>query len=202
MSHLVVGKFPNGRIAFQSRNLRGLINYARKYGITKVELGDSTDRRGLYHAEFGNGVICESDFADPSIMLGFFLGRRTVAMIECDRHVFNQGSAMGRINIPFLSPIGRDVAPCDSDHGSQPLIVTQPNTSLTVPSNHESNTPMPDMALSLENGKHLSIIHSNRPDIVLLGFVGPRGAVSGTVELTKAEALQAADLLKQEADRT
>lgn len=105
---MVTGKHPDGRVAFTSRNLRGLIDYARKHGIAKVTLGECISGDGLYEAQFGNGVICKDSFADPRIMLGFFLGRGAVEVIECERTVFNKGSAMGRINVVFMPPLGRD----------------------------------------------------------------------------------------------
>jgi hypothetical protein len=59
-------------------------------------------------AEFSNGAICRDSFADRAIMLGFFLSRGCVAEVECERTVFNRGTAMGNINVPFMSPIGRE----------------------------------------------------------------------------------------------
>lgn len=102
------GHFPSGKVAFQSRNLAGLIRYGRKHGIVRAELGDCTTGRGLYRVEFTNGVTARGDFASPRVMLGFFLGRGFVSEIECDRTVFNKGAAMGRITLPFMAAIGRD----------------------------------------------------------------------------------------------
>jgi hypothetical protein len=107
----VTGYFPSGIQAFTSRNLRGLIDYGRKHGITKVTLGDCTSGDGLYRAEFSNGVVCNGSFASPSVMLGFFLGRGFVSVIDCERHVFNQGVSMGRITLPFMCSIDRDGTP-------------------------------------------------------------------------------------------
>jgi hypothetical protein len=104
----VSGYFPSGIRAFTSRNLRGLIDYGRKHGIVKVSLGDCISGDGLYRAEFGNGVVCSGSFASPSVMLGFFLGRSFVDVIECERIVFNKGAAMGHIRLPFMCDIGRD----------------------------------------------------------------------------------------------
>jgi len=58
---------------------------------------------------------------------------------------------------------------------------------------------MTDIALTLEN-KLLSILSSNQPGRLFLGFVGPRGAVFGTVHLTPAEARAASRALLASAD--
>ena len=105
---LLRGYFPDGKIAFQSHNLAGLIRYGRKHGITRAELGDCITGRGLYRVEFTNGAVAKGDFASQSVMLGFFLGRTFVQTIECDRTVFNKGAAMGRLSLPFMTDIGRD----------------------------------------------------------------------------------------------
>lgn len=98
-----IGYHPDGKIAFQSQNLRGLIVYGRKHGVTRADLGDCISGDGLYTVHFSNGA-----FADPRVMLGFFLGRGFISQIECDRTVFNKGAALGRIYLPFMCPIGRD----------------------------------------------------------------------------------------------
>ena len=103
-----IGHFPDGKIAFRSQNLRGLITYGRKHGIKLAELGDCISGDGLYTVTFHNGVTCKGAFASPSVMLGFFLGREFVDAIDCDRIVFNNGAAMGRITLPFMTDIGRD----------------------------------------------------------------------------------------------
>lgn len=108
MSERVIGYFPDGKIAFQSQNLRGLITYGRKHGIVCAELGDCISGDGLYKVTFSNGVVCKGTFADPSVMLGFFLGRSFITQIECDRIVFNKGTAMGNVCVPFMCDIGRD----------------------------------------------------------------------------------------------
>jgi hypothetical protein len=105
---MTIGLFPDGKVAFQSQNLRGLIRYGCKHGITRADLGDCISGDGLYTVTFGNGVTSKGTFSDPRIMLGFFLGRGYVAEIDCDRTVFNKGAAMGRITLPFMCPIGRD----------------------------------------------------------------------------------------------
>jgi hypothetical protein len=105
---MVIGYFPNGKKAFQSENSRGLITYGRKHGITRVDLGDCISGGGLYTATYSNGVTCKDTFADPRVMLGFFLNRGFVAEIDCDRTVFNKGSAMGRIALGFMNDIGRN----------------------------------------------------------------------------------------------
>lgn len=103
-----IGHFPDGKVAFRSHNLAGLIRYGRKHGIARAELSDCICGDGLYTVTFGNGVTSKGTFASPSIMLGFFLGRGFVALIECDRTAFNQGAAMGRITLPRHCDIGRD----------------------------------------------------------------------------------------------
>lgn len=55
-----------------------------------------------------------------------------------------------------------------------------------------------DIRLSLEN-KALVILARRLPGALLLGFCGPRGSVFGTVELTPAEAREAARALRAEA---
>lgn len=103
-----IGHFPDGKVAFKSENLRGLITYGRRHGVDLVELGDCISGDGLYSVKFGNGVVSKGTFADPSVMLGFFLGRTFVNEIECDRTVFNKGASMGRISLPRHCSIGRD----------------------------------------------------------------------------------------------
>lgn len=103
----VTGQFPDGRKAFSSRNLRGIIDYGRKFSA-RVTLGDCISGDGLYRVEFSNGVTCKGAFGSPSVMLGFFLGRGFVSEIDCERVVFNQGAAMGRVTLPFHCDIGRD----------------------------------------------------------------------------------------------
>jgi hypothetical protein len=105
---MTIGHFPDGKIAFKSQNLAGLIRYGRKHGIDKAELGDCISGDGLYKVTFGNGVVCKGTFASPSVMLGFFLGRSFVVEIECDRTIFNKGAAMGNIQLPSMCPIGRN----------------------------------------------------------------------------------------------
>lgn len=103
-----IGYHPDGKIAFQSQNLRGLIVYGRKHGVTRVDLGDCISiSDGLYTVHFSNGVVCKGTFADPRVMLGFFLGRGFISQIECDRTVFNKGAALGRVHIPTLYPLGQ-----------------------------------------------------------------------------------------------
>jgi len=104
MNDMVIGYHPNGKQAFSSCNLRGLIDYGRKHGIAQVTMGDIKDG-GSFTATFGNGVVCKSTFADPGIMLGFFLGRSFVDEIVCERTTFNHGTRFGRIRIPFLCPL-------------------------------------------------------------------------------------------------
>ena len=104
----VIGYHPGGKIAFQSRNLRGLIAYGRRHRIVLAELGDCISGDGLYTVKYSNGVVCKGTFADPAVMLGFFLGRGFVDEIECDRTTFNNGAILGRINLPPLCDIGRD----------------------------------------------------------------------------------------------
>lgn len=103
------GWFADGKRAFISKNLAGLIHYGRKHGVTVVTCGDTLDGRGSYRVTFGNGAISMGLFDSPSVMLGFFLGRTFVERVECDRTTFNMGTAFGRVRIPRLAcGIGRD----------------------------------------------------------------------------------------------
>ena len=102
----VMGFFPNGKMAFRSRNLRGVIDYGRKHNAVVVELGECISGAGLFKIVFSNGVECKGLFADPTIMLGFFINRGFVERIECERTVFNKGSALGRLNIARNAGMG------------------------------------------------------------------------------------------------
>ena len=100
----------DGKMVFRSKNLAGLIRYGRKHGITLAELGEDIAlyRGGLYRVTFGNGATCRGCFADPRIMLGFFVDRKFVNRIDCERVTFNRGTAGWAITVPFMLDIGRE----------------------------------------------------------------------------------------------
>jgi hypothetical protein len=99
------GLYPDGRKAFTSQSLAGLTRHGRKHGIPSVSLGDCPDGNGSYVAAFGDGAGCRGKFADPAVMLGFFLSRPFVQEVLCDRTTFNAGTAMGYVRVPRFASL-------------------------------------------------------------------------------------------------
>ena len=93
----VIGYRPDGRVAFRSMNLRGILTYKRKHDIVRCEMHHYS-KGGIYRLTFADGVKCEGTFSDPRVMLGFFLaGRRVMGEVLCERALWNMGIAMGTV---------------------------------------------------------------------------------------------------------
>lgn len=101
----VQGLRPDGTVAFRSRNLRGILDYRRKHDIVKCEMWHGEWKGGrwdaaFYRVTFADGVTCKGEFADASVMMGFFLsGARVMGTVECERTVWNCGANLGRFKM-------------------------------------------------------------------------------------------------------
>ncbi len=104
-----IGFRPGGAVAFRSRNLRGLLAYARKHDVTSCALWHGEWKGGGWHGaffrvEFADGVVCRGEFADASVMLGFFLGgSRINCAIDAERSVWNCGANLGRVSMTSMT---------------------------------------------------------------------------------------------------
>lgn len=67
-----------GKVEAYSRNLRGILDYARRNSVrrVKVEFGNIT-RRAFYTVEFFNGATCKGEFAEYGICVDWFKSRRS-----------------------------------------------------------------------------------------------------------------------------
>ena len=59
----------NNKVVNKSRNLRGMMEYARKYGA-KLSQDDN-----ILHAQYGNGATLETTFADESVLKDWIAAR-------------------------------------------------------------------------------------------------------------------------------
>lgn len=66
----------NGKVVARSRNLRGLLDYARKHFIHRVAVYKQNGHGRLY-VEFENGAQCRHMFEDYSVLVGWVLSRRS-----------------------------------------------------------------------------------------------------------------------------
>lgn len=64
------------KVVSNSRNLRGLLDYARKHFIHRVAICNRNSHGALY-VEFENGATCRTEFADYSVLVRWILARRS-----------------------------------------------------------------------------------------------------------------------------
>jgi hypothetical protein len=65
-----------GQIVATSKNLAGVINYARKHPVTRVETAPYADSKGSLRVFYANGAECKSLFVSHVVMFGWVRARR------------------------------------------------------------------------------------------------------------------------------
>ena len=58
----------NGQVVRQSQNLRGLFEYARQEGVSRIELIKLPDNAGSMRVFFKDGAVTRANFASYSVM--------------------------------------------------------------------------------------------------------------------------------------
>lgn len=84
-----------GRVIRQSRNLRGMRDYAKTARVVKVETRkcDAHDRdpRGVMHVIYADGATSEATFNSHAIMIDWIRGRRSWRGAEIIHHDGDMG---------------------------------------------------------------------------------------------------------------
>lgn len=75
MSDITINK--GGRVLHRSRNLRGMLDYARVSNVIRVDLAEDGPVRGVLTVEYADGAISSVTFASYHIMIDFVRNRRT-----------------------------------------------------------------------------------------------------------------------------
>lgn len=66
----------NGQIVATSKNLSGVLNYARKHQITRVETCKFAELKGSLRVFYSNGAECRTLFESHNVMLQWVKARR------------------------------------------------------------------------------------------------------------------------------
>lgn len=82
MDYGTVEVFNNGGTVSRSKNLRGILTYARKHGMERVGVTEERDGGALVAFLFKNGARCLVMFRSYTVARGFVDARRSWAMTK------------------------------------------------------------------------------------------------------------------------
>jgi hypothetical protein len=71
-----------GRIVAKSKNLRGLLDYARKHAVTRIETIALPSDQGSMRVFFKDGAECRANFNSFKVMTNWIKARRSWANAE------------------------------------------------------------------------------------------------------------------------
>lgn len=98
-----------GRIIRTSRNLRGVLDYARVSPVVRVETCRVANDEGTMRVFFKDGAECRCNFASHAVMTAWLKARRTWASAK---HVSYAGEADAKKDI-----VARQTCPAHCTHG-------------------------------------------------------------------------------------
>jgi len=88
----------NGQIIRKSKNLRGMLDYARVSPVKRIELTPQGKVNGRLRVIYNDGAVTSSNFANFHIMVDFVRNRRTWQNAE----LVNYGENMGYLTKPGI----------------------------------------------------------------------------------------------------
>lgn len=68
-----------GRIIHRSRNLRGILDHARRTWVEEAEATPGEEGKGILHVTFGDGSTCRTEFASYQVLCWWLRSRRSWA---------------------------------------------------------------------------------------------------------------------------
>jgi hypothetical protein len=89
----------------RSHNLRGVLDYARKHPVTKVEVNfDKSEQGYLVHFEFCNGAWSNVQFASAHVAHDWVMARRSWGIssnVKLEPETMYSGSDSGKVTFTY-----------------------------------------------------------------------------------------------------
>lgn len=74
---------PAGRWVHRSRNLRGIFDHARRTWIEQAVACPAQEGKGVLCVTFGDGCVCQAEFASYEVLCHWLRRRRSWAGVRC-----------------------------------------------------------------------------------------------------------------------
>ena len=68
-----------GQVIHRSKNLRGILDHARRTWVQQAVAAPAPDGKGILHVTFGDGSTCQTAFADFTVLCWWLGSRRSWA---------------------------------------------------------------------------------------------------------------------------
>jgi len=72
----------SGKVIHRSRNLRGILDYARHTWIEEAVAQPAQEGKGILSVTFGDGCTCMTEFADFTVLCWWLRCRRSWAAVR------------------------------------------------------------------------------------------------------------------------
>ena len=72
----------HGKVIHRSRNLRGILDHARRTWVEEAVVCPAAQGRGLLSVIFGDGSTCRTEFADFTVLCWWLRARRSWAGVR------------------------------------------------------------------------------------------------------------------------
>jgi len=72
----------DGKVIHRSRNLRGILDHARRTWIEEAVARPAPEGRGFLRVTFGDGSTCQTEFADFTVLCWWLRSRRSWAGVR------------------------------------------------------------------------------------------------------------------------
>lgn len=73
---------PRGRIIHRSRNLRGILDHARRTWVEEAVATPAEEGKGILSVTFGDGATCRTEFASYQVLCWWLRSRRSWAGVR------------------------------------------------------------------------------------------------------------------------